>query len=171
LNPVLEWVRDEAPNGLGIDLTTRRELKLHSLGNIREELQRLTAGPVETTGSWTYYQIITHCRYPFIAAWNGPLGEGHTPDAAKLEMLAKLVERGFMRPDLPIILPESAVEGLRGDVRAAESLLREAMDRFERYEGPNSLHPFFGKLTKEEWTKFLVVHTAHHLGYVRLKES
>ena len=152
-------------------MTKRRDLKLLSLDNIREELQRLTAGPVETTGTWTYYQILTHCRYPFIATWNGPLAEGHSPEAAKLEMLAKLVERGFMRPDLPIILPESAVEGLIGDAREAESLLREAMDQFESYEGPISLHPFFGKLNKAEWTKFLVVHTAHHLGYVKLKES
>ena len=37
-----------------------RGLRCKNFGDMRSELDRLGGGPVETTGNWSYFQIITH---------------------------------------------------------------------------------------------------------------
>src|SRR5205809_727732 len=39
----------------------RRELRFKNFEEVRAELARLEQGPVETTGVWSYAQILDHC--------------------------------------------------------------------------------------------------------------
>lgn len=84
---------------------------------------------------------------------------------------AKRFERGSVRPGQPILIQSGNVDGLEGDARQALNCLSEMIDRFEKKEEPLGEHPFFGKMTKKEWHDLLVLHTTHHLGYVRLESE
>jgi len=40
----------------------RRELKFKDFNDVRRELANLERGSVTTTGNWSYFQILEHCR-------------------------------------------------------------------------------------------------------------
>ena len=131
----------------------RRELKFKTLNDARAELTRLEKGPVETTGNWSYYQILTHCAkgsessmtsFPALRPWNlrrlvGPFA------------LRKVFRQGFIPPGVGAIKGVK-VERVEGDEKAALAKLRKVLDDLEKFDGPWAEHPFFGKLDKKQWT-------------------
>jgi hypothetical protein len=145
----------------------RRELRFKTFDDARAELTQLEKGPVETTGNWSYFQILNHCakamegsmkgskreipwqkRYIF-----GPIGYWDT-------VLRGYIAQGIQGPK---------TERVEGDEKAALEQLRKAMDDFEKHEGPFSEHPRFGAFGKKKWYLFHSFHMANHLGWARPK--
>lgn len=132
----------------------RRELRFKTLDDARAELTRLEKGPVETTGNWSYFQILNHCgkavnasmtRFSSQKSWFirrliGPIA------------LKKILKQGFIPPGAGAPVNGVNAERIEGDEKAALSALRKALDDFEKHEGPWAEHPFFGNLDKKKWT-------------------
>lgn len=146
-------------------MSLRRDLRLKTLDDVLAELDRLEASNIQTVGKWSFYQILTHVAgaldssisaYPrllpgLIRKTIGPL--------AFRRMLAK----GFMDEGSPN--PDAPREREEGDAEAAMKQLRSAIARFRKHSGPVAEHPFFGTLTKEDFTTLHAYHASLHLSF------
>ncbi len=149
----------------------RRELRFKNFNDVRAELDRLEKGEVETTGQWTYFQILNHCAKATegstkgtkreLSWWKrhvmGPIGYHAT------------VFRGYLPAGIGL-KPGVPVERVEGDEKAAMAHLRKALDEFEKFEGHFSDHPRLGNFNKKKWTAFHLMHLANHLGHARRKD-
>lgn len=150
----------------------RRELRFQTLNDARAELDRLEKVQVETTGNWSYFQILTHCAKStnaimrgfstkkswFLRRFVGPFA------------LRKVFKQGFIPAGVGTSAKGVSVQRVEGDEKAALAELRKFMSEFEGYTGPLAEHPFFGKLNKEQWTRLAAIHMANHMGYAKPKE-
>lgn len=148
----------------------RRELRFKTLDEARAELTRLESGPVETTGHWSYFQILAHCAKAVDGSTKGVAREMTWWKRHVTAPISyyKTAWDGFLSPGIGA-KPGAPVERVEGDEKAALSLLRTALDHFEKFEGKMSDHPRLGGLNKKQWTRFHAWHLANHLGNVRTK--
>jgi hypothetical protein len=151
----------------------RRELRFKNFADIRQELANLEKGPVVTTGHWTYFQILEHCRKALegsmkgikreMSWWKkhvmGPIG------------MRKTLRDGFIPTGIGSPMKGTPVERVEGDEKAAMAQLHKAMEEFEKFEGTLSEHPRFGPMSKKNWVSFHSMHLANHLGHAKLKET
>jgi hypothetical protein len=151
----------------------RRELRFKTLDEARAELARLENGPVETTGNWSYYQILTHCGNGVVSSMTSFSATKPWPWVLRRLIgpigLGKVFKQGFIPPGVGV-KKGVKVERIEGDEKAALAALRKALDDFEKHEGPWAEHPFFGKLDKKKWTLLTSLHLANHLGWAKPKE-
>ena len=147
----------------------RRELHFDSMQDLLDEVERLAAGEVETTGNWTLAQMMQHLSLIFNATIDGfgvrmPwLMRAMAKLFMKNRFLYKALPSGFKIPknmqkfepeDLP---QETALENLRAAIQRLQST-------DERAE-----HPIFGALSKEESDNFQLRHAELHLSFVKPK--
>jgi hypothetical protein len=148
----------------------RRELRFKTFDDARAELARLEKGPVETTGHWSYFQILNHCSNGVESSMTS--FSGLKPWLLRRTIgpmvLKKVFKAGFIQPGIGL-KKGAKVEKVEGDEKAALARLRKALDAFEKHPGPWGEHPFFGKLDKEKWTLLTSLHLANHLGWAKPK--
>ena len=145
----------------------RRELRFKTLDDARAELARLEKGPVETFGSWSYFQILTHCAKALDGSAKGikrdiPFFKRHILGPISYWDI-KL--RGF----IPAGIQGPKTKRIEGDEKAALEQLRKALDDFEKSVGPYSDHPRLGTFNKKKWILFHAFHLANHLGWAKPK--
>jgi hypothetical protein len=110
---------------------------------------------VETTGAWSYYQILKHCTdHPFLRKTVGKY------------LLSKLLERGYMLPDGYNGQLETA--RIEGDDRLALSQLKAAIYSFRKFNKDFAIHPLYDTMDKPTWEKFHSIHIANHLSFVEI---
>jgi len=143
----------------------RRELRFKTFDEALAELDRLEAGRVETLGVWSHAQILEHCaaaveksmdRFTKRAPWFIRLTLGR---AAK----RRILKQGYMEAGYG----DRKTERKEGDAKAAAQRLRNAIARYRTHTGPLDGHPFCGRLSRDEWDKMHLYHTANHLGFLR----
>jgi hypothetical protein len=146
----------------------RRPVQYLTMASFRADAEKLAAGRYETVGNWTFGQILCHLAdainasldgFPFRTPWFVRLLVG---PLFKKSILSKPLKPGFK-------LPKSAEPYLPPpDVSTADGLgkLLAAIARLE-HETPEAEHPFFGRLTPEEWTKLHLKHAELHMSFVR----
>ena len=151
----------------------RRELRFKTFDEIREELARLSQGPLETTGKWSYFQILDHCAMSLENTMKGlerPMSWWRRnisgPMAAR-----KIAAVGFLPVGIKGNPQTTADQRIEGDEKAALTRLYKAVEDFEKFEGKLSVHPRMGRLNKKLWMHFHAMHMANHLGYAKLKDS
>jgi hypothetical protein len=145
-----------------------RELRCKNFEDIRSELDRLGEGPVETTGNWSYFQIITHLT----KAVEGSLkGVKRDMPFWKKHILGPILFRLFaMRGYIPGGIKGPPSDRVEGNEAAAVAQFRKALEAFEKSEGPFSDHPILGPLNKKQWAAFHPMHFANHVRHTKSKE-
>lgn len=123
---------------------------------------------VETTGNWSFYQILKHCTdhiqysmigYPYI--YNSILRK-----TAGKYLLSKLLERGFMLPDG--YNGEAETNRIEGDDKKALLDLKSSIYSFRRFNREFAIHPLYDTMDKPTWEKFHSIHIANHLSFVEI---
>jgi len=143
----------------------RRELKFKTFDDARAELSRLGNSPVATTGSWSYFQILTHLAKAIEGSMKGVKRE---MPWLKKYVLGPLAFQGmWVMGSIPIGIKGPPSDRVEGDEKEALAQLLKAMGDFEKHEGPLSEHPKVGRLNKVNWTRFHTLHIANHLGYTK----
>jgi hypothetical protein len=144
-----------------------RDLRCKTFTDMRAELERLGEGPVETTGNWSYYQILIHLTKGVEGSMKGvrrdmPWWKKYLlgPALYRLFVWRGYIPRGIKGP------PSDRIEGNEAEALAA---FRRALETFERFEGPLSDHPILGQLNKRQWLVFHSMHFANHVSHVRKK--
>ncbi|HNE24643.1 MAG TPA: DUF1569 domain-containing protein, partial [Leptospiraceae bacterium] len=146
----------------------QRSLFFNSLDDALEELSTIERfKAVDTTGLWSYYQILTHLADYLESSmnnfsWMQPLSMRRTIGKAnffKLKQAGKM-DPGLANPSTPKVREE-------GDEKAALQRLRRMIEEYKKFVGEHPEHPFYGLLTREDWDFLHRIHMAHHLGFVR----
>lgn len=142
-----------------------RNLRCRTIKDMRAELDRLGPGPVETTGSWSYYQILTHLT----KAVEGSM-KGNKRDLPwwKKHLLGPVLYRIFVfRGSIPRGIKGPPSDRVEGNVAEALAAFRKALDDFEKHEGPWSEHIILGRLDKAQWANFHPLHFQNHVSHTK----
>ena len=147
----------------------RRDLAFNNIDEVLADAQQLAAGEVRTSGSHTFGQILNHLALsqdvaagrvqapppPFFMKLMLPIMRRMVINAKPLKPGVKLPRQGesFFWPDKEFDVP-SAMEYFTDSVAYYKS------------HGPLEIHPFFGKLTREEADQLTCRHAALHLSFV-----
>jgi hypothetical protein len=142
----------------------RRALAFASLDEVMPEVDRLLEGHT-TVGNWSLGQICSHLAraitgslegFPIQAPWllRKTLGPFY---------LRKILREGRMAEGIK--LPEEVLPKPGLDAHAEAEALRAALLRFADHTGPPALHPFFGRMRRDQWDHLHRIHCAHHLSF------
>lgn len=148
-----------------------RRLRFANVAECHAELDQIeaahTAGTLETTGTWTPGQILSH-----LAAWIEYGYDGFPMKAPPFfirwilkMMMKRTLAKGELAPGLKI-------PGVEGGTFGQEDMeFGAAMERYKaalaRMQSEPAIHhsPAFGKVTDEVRIKFNLMHAQLHLGF------
>ncbi|RYZ20430.1 MAG: DUF1569 domain-containing protein [Chitinophagaceae bacterium] len=129
-----------------------------------ERLYRLQPGQPALWGRMNVAQMLTHCQAPFATYF----GELHIPQSLVGLLFGRFAKRRlFSGKPWPRGLP-TAREFVITDDRDFESERNKLAAQIERFSSSSILlhpprHPFFGKMSAQEWSRLAYRHTDHHL--------
>lgn len=145
----------------------RRVIEIKTMEELEHELDELElADEIETSGKWTYYQIIVHITdsiysslygYPGLMPWIVRKTIGRL-------VLARILADGKMNPGY--YNPSTPKEKVEGDAISALGRLRECIKEFKNWDGKFSVHPIFDVMDKQTWEKLHCIHASLHLSFV-----
>ncbi|MCB1156760.1 MAG: DUF1569 domain-containing protein [Leptospiraceae bacterium] len=150
-----------------------RDLRFQNLNDALEELDRLENARVNTTGLWSFYQILNHCaeliefsmtEYPYAGFFAFLVRKLYGKIA-----LQKMIKNGYMKSGYPN--PFAPKRREEGDVKQAARRLRNAIFSFRDFSGTFAVHPIFDRMEKETWEKLHAMHIANHFGFVHVVET
>ncbi len=148
-----------------------RKLHFDTIADAMAEAERLAAIPVETTGRFSFGQIVDHLGRVF------DIAIGHAPRPPMpwfVKLLGRLIRKtAINRPAKPGLKLPSKVQPYfwsEQQVTPEDGMakLRESYARFVALE-EYPVHPLLGKLTKHESHQLQCRHFELHLGFVRPK--
>lgn len=150
----------------------RRELEFKTLDEVIADVDRLLANGYEKTGNWSLGQICQHCAIFVRRSMDGFEGFPTPPFLIRLlgpwitwwVLRSKKMPTGIQVPEP--LLPQDKVDEAE-EVRS----FREVLARFRDHAGPLCPSPFAGALSREKWTALHLVHAAHHLSFLKLKQG
>lgn len=144
---------------------TRRTLTFASLDQVMPEVDRLLPGH-KTVGNWSLGQICNHLAAAVTVSVDGVavkapwlLRKTIAPVVLKRILKAGRIRDGFQ-------LPEEFVPKPDLDARAEAEALRASLRLFAAHSGPVAEHPFFGRMSRDQWDQLHRIHCAHHLNFV-----
>ncbi len=143
----------------------RRDLNFPTLDAVMADVDRLLEGH-STIGNWTLAQMCNHL------ATTLRLGLEPNEKVRKMPwivrrtagpfILGRVLKKGRM-PD-GIKAPKAVVPKPGLDARAEAEALRATIRMCAELE-PHFEHPFFGRITREQFLRLQCIHSAHHLSY------
>lgn len=128
-------------------------------------LDKLTSGNQPLWGKMSPSQMVKHCRL-----WEDMIHENKLfkrPFIGRLigrMILKKVLQSPEFRKNSPSI-PEMLVTDTNIDLNEERRLLIKRVSSYPQYDLPDNsfIHPFFGKMTREEIGKMAYLHLDHHL--------
>lgn len=144
----------------------RRNIKLMNLDDVEAELNYLDgAGSIQTSGLWTYYQILSHMNDAVHFSMTGfpSVLPGFIRKTVGRYMFKKIIRTEVMKPGY--LNPSAPKKREEGDARLMLQKLRSTLSEFKNYNGEMAVHPIFDRLSKEEFTKLHSIHFSLHLSF------
>jgi len=137
------------------DKTTRDEL-INRIGTLGEN----------STAQWgkmNVYQMIKHC-----ALWEEmAMGKVRYKRAFVGRLFGRIALKKVLKDDAPLTRSTPTLPELRitetGDVLAEKAKWISLIGEYEHFTDADFVHPFFGKMTKEQIGYLAYKHTDHHL--------
>jgi hypothetical protein len=144
----------------------RRKIKFNSWQEIEEEFSILEqSGRVETSGVWSFYQILKHINDALHYSMNG---FPNMKPAIIRKTIGRIALSYFMkRNEMRAGLPNSSAPKKReeGDERVMFQKLKATLKEYKEFQGEFAPHTIFGDLTREEWDKLHLMHFSLHLSF------
>lgn len=148
------------------EVTGRRTLVFHDFGEILRDVDRLAATEPKLLGNWSLGQICQHLANAINIALDGT--RVRTPWAFYVigPLVKKRILASGMRPGFQLN-EKSATALLPGPATTATGVaaLHQAIERW-RGEPQRHRHPFFGRMTTDEWDRLHLRHAELHLSFV-----
>jgi len=147
----------------------RRELSFQNLDEVVADAEQLAAGEFRTTGNHSFPEILNHLTLSQDVSSGRVEGP---PPPWYMRLMMPLMKKMIINPKplkpgvkLPktgeaFFWPETEL-----DVPSAVQRLRESTEYYKQH-GPLDVHPFFGKLTRQEADELNCRHAALHLSFV-----
>jgi hypothetical protein len=114
-------------------------------------------------GRMTVYQMIKHCRL-----WEEMIsGKKKYKQVFIGRVFGKLALNSLLKDDSPLRRNTPTISELRikdeGDISPEKTKWIALIEENANYSNPHFVHPFFGKMTKEQIGHLAYKHTDHHL--------
>lgn len=131
-----------------------------------EFITRINSPTNKSTAQWgkmNVYQMIKHC-----SSREEMIQENHQFKRAFVgRIFGRIALRSVLKNDAPLIknsptIPELVMSG-NGDIAAEKEKWKSRINNYTNYPHSFYLHPFFGKMTKEQIGFFVYKHGDHHL--------
>ncbi|MBD0285609.1 MAG: DUF1569 domain-containing protein [Flavisolibacter sp.] len=138
------------------DQTTRHEL-IKRIGTLNERSKA-------QWGKMSIYQMVKHCTL-----WEEMvLGKKTFKRVFLGYLFGKMSLKGMISDESPLkrnipTLPELKVKETNGDVEAERKKWIALINEYAHFSNPDFVHPFCGKMTKEQIGYLAYKHTDHHL--------
>ncbi|MNC65414.1 hypothetical protein D3C75_1157030 [compost metagenome] len=84
-------------------------------------------------------------------------------------VINRFLRKGTMKHDLTAHVPGSVGVKQIGSNEEGISILLDAIEKFQAYEGELQPHLIFGSLSKEEYDQYFAMHIADHLSELEYK--
>lgn len=126
-------------------------------------IQKLDANCTVQWGKMNVYEMIRHCT-----AWDEcVLNNVKVKHSLIGRVFGKIALRKVLKDEAPLgknspTSPSYRIKGT-GDVEVAKAKWIANMQRYERYNTPEYLHDFFGKMSREQVGQLGYKHIDHHL--------
>ena len=149
----------------------RRKLHFDSLADVIFEVEQLAAGEVETTGHYSFGQILDHlARTMDTVTGKVKAGKVALPIRLGARVLRGYVLSHPLRPGFKLPQKSQSILWPSEDVDVATGLdkLKQAIGRFESTE-PLLPHPVMGGLSRDQHVQMQCRHCELHLGFVHAK--
>ena len=147
----------------------RRTVHFNSLAEAVADAEQLAAGEVETTGYYSFGQILDHLA----RAMDTVTGEVKpAPVGLPIRIAARLARSYLLthplRAGFKLPAKSQSILWSNEDVDAATGMERwkQAIERFEKTE-PLLPHPVFGNLNRKQHVQSQCRHSELHLSFVR----
>lgn len=115
-------------------------------------------------GKMNVYQMVKHCRM-----WEEMInGDIKCKRSFLGRIFGRLALKNAVKDDRPMMMkapssPEVIVREVDGDLIAEKNKWIGLMEGHTHFSNTDFIHPFFGKMTKEEIGYFAYKHSDHHL--------
>jgi Protein of unknown function (DUF1569) len=146
-------------------MANRRELTFATLDQVMPDVERLLGGH-STVRQWSLGQICNHLAGALrmsVHGYDGPRPPWFLRMTIAPFILRRLLSTGKMAEGIKV--PEQMLPKAGLDARTEAEALRTALAEFASHNGPYREHPFFGRMTREQWTQLHRIHCAHHLSF------
>ncbi|MEO8271502.1 MAG: DUF1569 domain-containing protein [Aureliella sp.] len=155
----------------------RQQHRFASLDEVNRHLELLLSNGYVSLGKWNLAQVCEHLRdwllYPLDGYPKSPFPISSILWCIKVtagkSMLRKLIASGKMSDGSPTA-PQSVHDAIGLDDKSSTLRLKDAIKRFEQYSGELRPSPVFGTLSKEVGLQLQLVHCAHHLSFLVLRD-
>jgi Protein of unknown function (DUF1569) len=148
-------------------VTGRRKLRFNTITEAIADAESVMSQPCRTVGNWTSGQIFDHLARTVRINFDGPHGQApwflrtFVAPFMRKKFVTDAMPAGFQfRPQMEPFRPAE-----NADAKTALSELRTQLTRLKR-EAPTAPHPFFGKMTHEEWIGLHLRHCELHLSFL-----
>jgi hypothetical protein len=115
-------------------------------------------------GKMNIYQMVKHC-----VLWEEMIsGKKKYRQAFIGRLFGKMALKNVLKDDKPIrrnspTIPEFRIKENNGDVASERKKWIALIEQYAYFSNSGFVHPFFGKMTKEQIGYFVYKHTDHHL--------
>lgn len=129
-----------------------------------DRINSLSENNTAQWGKMNVFQMLKHCT-----KWEEmALGKVLYKQVFLGKLFGKMGLKDFLSNEDPFkknvpTMPEFKIKELHGNVAGQKQQWIALMQQYETASNENIVHPFFGKLTKEQWGQLAYKHTDHHL--------
>jgi hypothetical protein len=148
-------------------VTGRRALRFHSIAEAITDAEAVLSKQYHPVGNWTAGQILDHLARTARIGFEGPHHQApwflrtFVAPFMRKKFITFSMSPGFQfRPIMEPFRPDD-----NADPQTALEQLRMQFSRLEK-EAPTAPHPFFGKMTHEEWIGLHLRHCELHLSFL-----
>ncbi len=143
----------------------RRTLEFARLSDVMPDVDRLLAGH-STVGNWSLGQVCNHLAGAIQKSVDGYGVQAPWLIRATIGSVIKKKILGDRRIRSGIKTSEEILPKTGLDSRAEAEALRASITYYLTHPEPRAVHPFFGRMTGDEWDQLHCIHCAHHLSFV-----
>lgn len=148
-----------------------RGLQFSTLQQVADELQRLSAAPLDSNAVWSWSQTLEHCAQSIEFSMTG----FPEPKSAVFQNTAGAAAfrffqwRGRMIHNLAEPIPGAPPLAADAPAAASLALLQNAIAGFTAWTAPLQPHFAYGALSKPDYEQAHAMHLAQHLSGFKLK--
>ncbi len=138
------------------DQTTRDEL-IGRIDNLNENNKK-------EWGKMNVYQVVRHCRL-----WDEWVQHDKTTKQALIgRLFGRMALKNVLKDDSPLARNTPTLNAFKiketgGDIASEKKRWIALINEYAQFSKPDFVHPFFGKMTKEQVGQMAYKHADHHL--------
>lgn len=148
------------------DWSLRRELRFQAFDEALAEVDRLHAGAYERRGNWDLAQACDHLADTFDGSMRGFTFAAPWAIRAMFGKFALWYVLRYRSIPIRPRMPRDQEPPPGKDPIACVARLRESVRAFENSQVPPAMHPFFGRISHDQWREIHLFHMAHHLAFL-----